>query len=275
MVGKIKQKQSYKITDKEQETTTLIKGVFSNEYLNKAYDFLSQMKRSGIGNYPITENEFRNLTNMDISYIYQTLNAIYTPSEVIILSGFSSPDNKHLERVFLRGNSFEQAYKDIKYVIENHQLKSKREKVFLKENIAEEIIKKYPKINIIDDIETGKRKLVGVENIDIILGSRNEQSYIIIQNALEYDGKKQYITEIIKWLTDTRKSKKVFLGKTVTSSEKMKARKHLISIISEVNRTIKEKNGVSKIVSYSTKNLATDEIIIYFMSNVNLGKTSG
>jgi hypothetical protein len=116
-------------------------------------------------------------------------------------------------------------------------------------------------------------KIMGEGICDILLGRKNEQTFILVQNVLHYHNTVQDVEELYSVLERSKKSSKKLRQSKNTIALVSEKRKHIIQIVGEVNRTTKERSGVGKLISTQTKGLSTREIRLSF--NVNLGKTSG
>jgi hypothetical protein len=243
----------------------------SNENLNKMSSFLTQMKRSGIGIYRIAEYEFRDLNNGDISLAYMQLNSLY-PNNVVSLAGLVGRDT-YAERTFIIDKDFDIALSEINMALQKRVKKSGTKKIIIKLNISDEISGIYKKIMVTNDIVTGGMKITGVGDCDILLGRKNEQTFILTQNVLHYHNITQDVEELYSILENSKRSSKKLLQPKNTNPLRSEKRNHIIQVVGEVNRTTKERNGVERLISVQAKGLSTDEIRLSF--NLNLGRTSG
>lgn len=292
------------------ERLALIKSI-QLERLEKIYDFLTQMKRSGIGIYPIIESEFRNLSNGDITYIHFEINRIYDDfkfdwlddnyasirvreeisnkeeapemllysfnhdafsNNVFFMNGFVGKGT-FLERSFVIGQQFNLALEEVTEVLLSKRKKTGSKNITINLNISDEISSVYKKIKVTNNVATGGMKIIGAGNCDILLGRKNEQTFILVENVLHYHNTVQDVEELYSVLERSKKSSKKLVQTKNTNASNSEKRDHIVQIVSEVNRTTKKRSGVEKLISIQTKGLSTDEIRLLF--NVNLGKTSG
>lgn len=291
------------------ERLALIKSI-PFERLEKTYDFLTQMKRSGIGIYPIIESEFRNLSNLDISLIYGEINRVYdnfkfdwlddnysgyrevkeilnSNNELEKVYSLSSdalgnnvffmndlvPKDTFLERSFVIGQQFNLALEEVTEVLLSKRKKTGSKNITINLNISDEISNVYKKIKVTNDVVTGGMKIIGAGNCDIFLGRKNEQTFLLVEKVLDYHNIVQDVEELYSVLERSKKSSKKLVQSKNTNASTLEKRDHIVQIVGEVNRTIKKRSGVEKLISLQTKGLSTDEIRLKF--NLNLGKTSG
>jgi len=144
----------------------------------------------------------------------------------------------------------------------------------IKLDISKKVSTVYKKIKVTtDDIKTDGMKIIGAGDCDILLGRKNEQVFILVQNVLNYHDTIQDVEELYFSLKESKKSSKKLLQPKNTNASTSEKRKHIIQVVGEVNRTIKNRSGVEKLLTMQTKGLSTKKIKLSL--NLNLGKTSG
>lgn len=177
------------------------------------------------------------------------------------------------EKRYAVGQQFDLALEEVEEVFKKRRKKLSNKSVFINLTISDEVSKIYPKIKITDDRETGKMKVIGIGCNDIVIGRKDEQIFILVQNVLHYHGSTQDVEELGSLLENSKKSSKKTIPSKNTNALISKKRKHIIQVVSETNRTIKKCSGIETLISTQTKGMSTDEIKLFL--NLNLCKTSG
>lgn len=237
--------------------------------------------------FNIQDKKYRNLFPFNkilnekgdlIKVSFYTKHADNLRSNVFFIYDFVEDEDEIGEYIFSEkryaiGQQFDLALNEVEEVFKKRRKKLSNKSVFINLTISDEVSKIYPKIKITDDRETGKMKVIGVGCNDIVIGRKDEQIFILVQNVLHYHGSTQDVEELDSLLENSKKSSKKSIPSKNTNALISKKRKHIIQVVSETNRTIKNCSGIETLISIQTKGMSTDEIKL--LLNLNLCKTSG
>ncbi len=135
--------------------------------------------------------------------------------------------------------------------------------------ICKEILDVYPDLKLVFEEKTNLIKLVGIKKIEeIILSLESDQTTIVIKNVLARHNLEQNLNGLLTSF------KNKFLVQSKSSFNNANMKKQVKNIVSEINRSIKEKNDFDFIL-VSTKSVKKDSSKFILRFNLELEKTAG
>lgn len=244
-----------------------------DKFLEKAYLFLSQLKRAGIGTYETKENEIKGLSSDDISLIFHLLNQTYSGSEyennkeysVFYISVPFISEENFVERTFKIGKYFELALSEIKEILENKNIKKEPSKI---NGLIQPI--RWQNITIIYNGENIK-----IKQDDTTLGEYNLEDLGMPKvRKTKLKGVRQLFTSL--FFPETYKENSVLLG---TNYVNQKNKSNLSKILKKVFETnvdpIYIDTKTKKYIPYFKISLSEDYAINDFPSGIRLYDKDG